>query len=408
VINWSEILEMSRELGLAPQVVEKDYILGWVLAGISNHPRLSPVWIFKGGTCLKKCFFETYRFSEDLDFTLRDESQFNQEFLTAMFAEISVWIYDVAGIEILTDRLRFDVIKNPRGKTSVEGRLYYRGPSRTHRDLPRIKIDLTADEVLVLEPVIRPVHHPYSDQPKEGIFIQCYSFEELFSEKVRALMERQRPRDLYDVIHLYRNAAFQDRRPVILDALTKKCSFRGLPLPTYEDLQRRPERVELEQEWANMLGHQLPALPPFRQFLSELLDFFTWLNGAKARAALPTIQVSAVPALDETWRPPAMVQAWHQPGTSLEVIRFAAANHLCVRLAYQRSHRLIEPYSLRRTQAGHLLLFAVKHETSESRSYRVDRIEGAEATNTPFVPRFAIELTPVTPVMAPRNLGKTR
>ena len=30
-------------------------------------------WLFKGGTCLKKCF-ETYRFSEDLDFTLTDAS----------------------------------------------------------------------------------------------------------------------------------------------------------------------------------------------------------------------------------------------------------------------------------------------------------------------------------------------
>jgi len=29
-------------------------------------------WAFKGGTCLKKCYFETYRFSEDLDFTLTE------------------------------------------------------------------------------------------------------------------------------------------------------------------------------------------------------------------------------------------------------------------------------------------------------------------------------------------------
>jgi Nucleotidyl transferase AbiEii toxin, Type IV TA system len=54
-------------------VVEKDYVLGWILAGIYGHEELAESWVFKGGTCLKKCYFETYRFSEDLDFTLREE-----------------------------------------------------------------------------------------------------------------------------------------------------------------------------------------------------------------------------------------------------------------------------------------------------------------------------------------------
>lgn len=40
----------------------------WLLAGVAHHPELGPTWLFKGGTCLKKVFFETYRFSEDLDF----------------------------------------------------------------------------------------------------------------------------------------------------------------------------------------------------------------------------------------------------------------------------------------------------------------------------------------------------
>ena len=43
---------------------------------------------FKGGTCLKKCYFETYRFSEDLDFTLRDGSHLDEELLKKVFVEI--------------------------------------------------------------------------------------------------------------------------------------------------------------------------------------------------------------------------------------------------------------------------------------------------------------------------------
>lgn len=100
----------------------------------------------------------------------------------------------------------------------------------------------------------------------------------------------------------------------------------------------------------------------------------------------------------------------------MEVIRFAAANRLCIELGYDRRRRMIEPYSLRRTQDGHLLLHAVKHETGEPRSYRVDRIESATPTGIAFVPKFAIELTPSGPLMAlpgvrhstVRSTGETR
>ena len=67
----ADILARGAEWGLRPDIVEKDYVLGWLLAAFAIHGVTSASWVFKGGTCLKKCFFETYRFSEDLDFSLR-------------------------------------------------------------------------------------------------------------------------------------------------------------------------------------------------------------------------------------------------------------------------------------------------------------------------------------------------
>jgi predicted nucleotidyltransferase component of viral defense system len=55
---------------LREDVIEKDYILGWLLWVIGSKRQLSDSWAFKGCTCLKKCYLETYRFSEDLDFTV--------------------------------------------------------------------------------------------------------------------------------------------------------------------------------------------------------------------------------------------------------------------------------------------------------------------------------------------------
>jgi predicted nucleotidyltransferase component of viral defense system len=75
-----------------PSIVEKDYVLGWILAGINAHDELGENWVFKGGTCLKKCYFETYRFSEDLDFTLRNEEHLDEEFLRTAFEEVISWM----------------------------------------------------------------------------------------------------------------------------------------------------------------------------------------------------------------------------------------------------------------------------------------------------------------------------
>jgi hypothetical protein len=88
MIDRREILEAASSFSLLPSIVEKDYVLGWMLAGINAHEELSESCIFKGGTGPKKCYFETYRFSEDLDFTLRNEDQLDEEFLRGPFEEV--------------------------------------------------------------------------------------------------------------------------------------------------------------------------------------------------------------------------------------------------------------------------------------------------------------------------------
>jgi hypothetical protein len=142
-----------------------------------------------------------------------------------------------------------------------------------------------------------------------------------------------------------------------------------------------------------MLGHQLPALPPLASFLDELPAVFAWLEGTPEPTALAALTgVPGASAVDESWAPPPTIWRWG-PGTPIEAIRFAAANHLCVELGYQGSLRLIEPYSLRRTMAGDLLLYAVKAESAEVRGYRVDRITSSRVTTRVFHPRYLVELT---------------
>ena len=400
MIDRQELMEFARELSLDPKVVEKDYILGWLLAGIANHPDLSEQWVFKGGTCLKKCYFETYRFSEDLDFTISEQTHFDQNFLLGTFSEIRAWIYDQTGIEIPADQVRFDVGENKRGGTTVEGRVYYVGPLQQRRNLMRIKLDLTNYEILVLEPARREVHHPYSDKPESGIFAQCYCFEEVFAEKVRALAERERPRDLYDVVHLYRHDEIRSDRALVMSTLQEKCNFKGIPVPTRETLLTQTAREKLLAEWEDMLAHQLPALPSFDQFWTELPMVLDWLHQIMEKPVLQSQPTDSRYHIDQNWQPPAMVQMWdeHAP---IESIRFAAANRLCINLQYQGSWRLIEPYSLRMTSEGNILLCAVRRDNGEARSYRLDRVQSVEVSKDDFIPKYLIELTSSGPLSIP-------
>ncbi|MGB2676623.1 MAG: nucleotidyl transferase AbiEii/AbiGii toxin family protein [Candidatus Acidiferrum sp.] len=408
MIDRAEILRLANEFGLEARIVEKDYILGWVLAGIYRDPLLAGTWIFKGGTCLKKCFLETYRFSEDLDFTLTDATQLDATFLEQRFLELSNWLYETVGIELPPDQRRFEIYNNRRGGRCCEGRVGYRGLIAPRAsDLPRVKLDLTADEIVVLPTVLRPVGHAYSDAPAEGITARCYAFEELFGEKVRALGERSRPRDLYDVINLFRNGESRAAAAVIRFVIQQKCTFKNIGFPRFEALA--VFREELVAEWGNMLGHQLPALPPVDSFWNALPEFFGWLGGTHAPA---TVAPYPLATGEQVLRMPA--GAFRVPGRStplIEVIRFAAANHLCVDLDYvgedgRRGTRTIEPYSLRRTQEGNVVLHAVRSQNRQHRSYRFDRILGARITQQTFIPRYTVELTPSGPLAVAQTAGR--
>jgi len=66
MIPQRELARLRAEWTLDQGVIEKDYVLGWLLAGIAQHEALKQTWVFEGGTCLRKCYYETFRFSEDL------------------------------------------------------------------------------------------------------------------------------------------------------------------------------------------------------------------------------------------------------------------------------------------------------------------------------------------------------
>ena len=158
---------------------------------------------------------------------------------------------------------------------------------------------------------------------------------------MHALAKRQRPRDLYHVVHLYRRQDLQPDRAIVRSTQARKCEFKGIPVPTFEALCDRPERTAIGVEWEQMPGHRLRACPPVEAFWQELPAGFDWLDErtiAPFLAAVP-VGVFGRVQLDNSWRLPAMVQAWGAEAGSSETICVAAANDSRAARLHQRERR---------------------------------------------------------------------
>ena len=69
MIGTAELHKFAEKEGLRFDQVEKDYVILWLLHGLTRPGLALNGWVFKGGTCLRHCYYPGYRFSEDLDFS---------------------------------------------------------------------------------------------------------------------------------------------------------------------------------------------------------------------------------------------------------------------------------------------------------------------------------------------------
>jgi predicted nucleotidyltransferase component of viral defense system len=279
MITKTEINNLVSAWGLFDNVIEKDYVLGWLLWGIGSDPTLNTYWAFKGGTSLKKCYLDTLRFSEDLDFTVAPSGPYKPEDVEALFPQILERVSDNSGINFSAKPPLFKFVEETQ---QTEGRVYYHGP-RGDKRAAGIKIDISGAEPIIQPTVLREIFHSYRDKLPKPATVRCYAFAEVFAEKLRAMGERGRPRDLYDIVFLFGRRdkelkEFNITPKLIRSLLEKKCETKSVPIPTLATVQNAPTKIELISEWESMLGHQLQILPSFEQLWEKLPSIFSWLS----------------------------------------------------------------------------------------------------------------------------------
>lgn len=134
-------------------------MISWFLSGIFSDDILSQVLVFKGGTALRKAYFPNYRFSEDLDFTVRGDSEsIDERELQARLKNVAKTAGELSGISF--NLVSLEKTREVFGEEAYEGKVEYIGPlQKRSGSLPRIKLDITFYEKIIFQTNSRPIIH---------------------------------------------------------------------------------------------------------------------------------------------------------------------------------------------------------------------------------------------------------
>lgn len=269
MIRGREIQEMAREAGVRDQQIEKDYVLSWILRGIARHERLSTAMAFKGGTVLKKIYFEDYRFSEDLDFTLLDDS-IARERIFEWFGEVFEYVKEEANIPLAVIADEERATQEARegeeeGGDGINFYIAYTGPLGGIGSNKKVKIDISRSEKLAFEPVTADVFIGYSDLEKHRLL--CYRLEEVLIEKMRSVMQRMQARDFYDLWYLLEQRGMDIE--FYMSEFAAKCAAKNLNSADFP--QKLAARLpSYKGRWQSSLKEQIQNLPDFERVEREV------------------------------------------------------------------------------------------------------------------------------------------
>ncbi|HUX79798.1 MAG TPA: nucleotidyl transferase AbiEii/AbiGii toxin family protein [Alphaproteobacteria bacterium] len=278
MIKKTELLRVQKTTGLPLSTIEKDYVLSLLIWSITQNQNLKNDWVFKGGTCLKKCYFGDYRFSEDLDYTVIPDASVEVGYIKEQLLICFDNIFDQFAVRIERENLVISPFLDKAG-LFIQIKIPYQGPLMPSGSLPKIKLDISKEEILILDPIKLPLIHGYSDELMCSTNVTCYSLYEIFAEKLRALVQRTRPRDLYDVVHL--QDLFQ-RQGLDMDILHKvskeKFSHKGLNYP--ENIHDILPHVfeETKADWDIMLSHQVKDLVKIDVYMERFNQMVQWIG----------------------------------------------------------------------------------------------------------------------------------
>lgn len=181
MIPQAAITEWAARVPWAtPEQIEQDLLLSRLIVEIARDDYLGNELIFRGGTCLHKLHVDRpWRYSEDLDYVRRSGGGI------AELTRAATRIGEAIGMEVRTR-----ITEHPK--------IYLRAPYESGGRM-RVKIEINTFE---RSPAIEPVRVGYvvrSSWFEGAADVTTFALPELVATKLRALYQRLKGRDLFDL-----------------------------------------------------------------------------------------------------------------------------------------------------------------------------------------------------------------
>ncbi|MGA2973252.1 MAG: nucleotidyl transferase AbiEii/AbiGii toxin family protein [Candidatus Bathyarchaeia archaeon] len=236
----ARVLKINRR-----DLLEKDIILHQILSDLSKDEFFAPNFLFKGGTCLIKCYFGYMRFSEDIDFTWKDQSAFGKMSGKKIRAQLSKIIDRTGsvfesiakkrGLDFKCVKSNPDYVELGGGDKTCTLKIWYDSEILGRRSFVKVQINFV--ERMCFSPTkgqlsglltgkheeLKALSPDETAEYSKKILFGVYGIREILCEKVRALLTREgtKARDSLDVYLIWKRFGIrsEDEEKRIIDKI---------------------------------------------------------------------------------------------------------------------------------------------------------------------------------------------
>jgi predicted nucleotidyltransferase component of viral defense system len=379
MIQRQEIDAMAKNLQVLPSHVQKDYVHGWLLSQLYSSSRLADRLVLKGGSCLRKGYFENARYSNDLDFTT--SVGIPNEELSYELNGICESVSQKTGVAFDASRIRVEDKRHVDAERKVsEARLYFRDFYGKESEIVlAVKLDVTQFDRLYLPVQERMLIHPYSDVEACKTVIKCVKLEEMLATKMRCLLQRKHIADLFDLVYAtVINPEIDVSRTELLSTFFKITIFGRSPQVVKGLFLDLPLQT-LSHFWTKFIYCPNVSFFDFERAKDAFSEFIHSLLPGEAERDYSNVFF---------------------PSSLRTPILEAAENHMLLRMTYDGVNRLVEPYELafKVRKDGIAREYFYAFDTTGGRasgpslkSFLPGNVQSMEVTNQSFEPRYEIK-----------------
>jgi predicted nucleotidyltransferase component of viral defense system len=267
MITERELRRIAGRFHLGVGQTEHEYAMLCVLDALSQTPPLADTFCLKGGTALRLVYFDDWRHSVDLDFSVLPAFPSGD-----LRTQVERWFSQTEVAHGMPVRLLHLHWANGAARMRAQ----FVGPLRHPA---RLLLDVTLDEPVLLPPQRRVAVVPFF--PNLRPVLLTYALEEILAEKMRSILQRGKARDYYDVWRLLKEKRASVDPSLARSILESKCRHKGLEVP-HAGAFLTPQHIgAAEAYWERDLARQVAprSLPDWAAVTAELAVLLDRLLG---------------------------------------------------------------------------------------------------------------------------------